>query len=433
MRKNTIDIITMGCSKNLVDSERLMRQFAANGYRVNHDPEQPEGEIVVINTCGFTGEAKKESVEMILQFTQARKEQKIKQLLVMGCLSERYRDDLKTFIPEVDRFYGKFDWKQLLADLGKPYHPELANERLLTTPAHYAYLKIAEGCNRTCAYCSIPLMTGPYQSRTIEDIETEVRSLVKRGVKELQLIAQDLTYYGKDLYKQYNLAGLLQRISDIEGVEWIRLHYAYPAHFPLDILPVMRTRDNICKYLDIALQHSSDRILQRMRRNITRRETIDLLKTIREEVPGIHLRTTFMVGFPGETAGEFAGLLDFVREMRFERLGAFTYSEEEGTYSAQHYPDRIGIKTKQQRLDELMRIQEGIAAETNEAKTGQTLKVIIDREESGFYIGRTEYDSPEVDPEVLIEKSEPLTVGNFYPIRITGTQAYDLLGKLLTT
>ncbi|MDR1526751.1 MAG: 30S ribosomal protein S12 methylthiotransferase RimO [Dysgonamonadaceae bacterium] len=432
MRKNKIDIITLGCSKNLVDSEVLMRQFAANGYIVNHDPEKPAGDIVVINTCGFIGSAKEESINMILNFTQARKEQQIKQLFVMGCLSERYRDDLKTLIPEVDRFYGKFDWKQLLADLGKPYHPELANERLLTTPSHYTYLKIAEGCNRTCAYCSIPLMTGKYQSRTIEDIEAEVRLLVKQGVKEFQLIAQDLTYYGKDLYKQYNLAGLLQRISGIEGVEWIRLHYAYPAHFPLDILPVMRTRNNICKYLDIALQHSSDTILKRMRRNITRRETIDLLKIIREEVPGIHLRTTLMVGYPGETAKEFSELLDFVREMRFERLGAFTYSEEEGTYSAEHYPDRIGTKIKQQRLDELMRVQESIAAEMNEAKTGQTLRVVIDREESGFYIGRTEYDSPEVDPEVLIDKSAPLTAGAFYPILITGAQSYDLLGKLST-
>jgi ribosomal protein S12 methylthiotransferase len=432
MRKNKIDIITLGCSKNLVDSEVLMQQFAANGYVVNHDPEEPAGDIVVVNTCGFIGSAKEESIHTILNFTQARKEGQIRQLFVMGCLSERYRDDLKALIPEVDRFYGKFDWKQLLADLGKPYRPELDNERLLTTPSHYAYLKIAEGCNRMCAYCSIPLMTGKYRSRTIEDIEAEVRLLAKRGIKEFQLIAQDLTYYGIDLYKQYKLAELLQRICDVEGVEWVRLHYAYPAHFPLDVLPVMRMRDNVCKYLDIALQHSSDAILQRMRRDITRKETVDLLQTIREEVPDIHLRTTLMVGYPGETAKEFAELLDFVREMRFERLGAFSYSKEEGTYSAQHHPDRIGTKTKQQRLDELMRIQESIATGVNEAKIGGTLKVIIDREESDFYIGRTEYDSPEVDPEVLVDKSSPLKVGTFYPILITGTQSYDLLGKLST-
>ncbi|MDR0540951.1 MAG: 30S ribosomal protein S12 methylthiotransferase RimO [Dysgonamonadaceae bacterium] len=432
MRKNKVDIITLGCSKNLVDSELLMRQFAANGYVVAHDPAETTGDIVVINTCGFIGDAKEESVNMILNFAEARKERRINKLFVMGCLSERYRDNLQSLIPEVDRFYGKFDWKQLLSDLGKPYRPELANERLLATPSHYAYLKIAEGCNRTCAYCSIPLMTGRYQSRKMDDIENEVRSLVKQGIKEFQLIAQDLTGYGHDLYNQYRLAELLQKISDIRGVEWIRLHYAYPANFPLNILPVMRTRENICKYLDIALQHGSDLMLKRMRRNITRKETVDLLKTIREEVPGIHLRTTMMVGYPGETAKEFAELLDFVREMRFERLGAFVYSEEEGTYAAQHYPDRMGAKTKQHRLDELMHVQETIASEINEAKAGQTLKVIIDREEPGFYIGRTEYDSPEVDPEVLIDKSAPLTVGGFYPIRITGVQSYDLLGKLST-
>ncbi|MDR2806303.1 MAG: 30S ribosomal protein S12 methylthiotransferase RimO [Dysgonamonadaceae bacterium] len=428
MRKNKIDIITLGCSKNLVDSEVLMRQFAANGYTVSHDPAETTGNIVVINTCGFINDAKEESIQMILNFAEARKERRINKLFVMGCLSERYRNDLQALIPEVDRFYGKFDWKRLLADLGSPYHPELANERILTTPSHYAYLKIAEGCNRSCAYCSIPLMTGPYQSREIEDIENEVRSLAKQGVKEFQLIAQDLTYYGKDNYKRYRLAELIERISDLQGVEWIRLHYAYPADFPLDILPVMRTRDNICKYIDIALQHGSDSVLKRMRRNITRQETVDLLKTIREEVPGIHLRTTLMVGYPGETAKEFAELLNFVREMRFERLGAFAYSEEEGTYAAQHYPDRAGAKTKQRRLDELMQIQETIASEINETKVGQTLKVVIDREEPGFYIGRTEYDSPEVDPEVLIEKNAPLTTGSFYPILITGTQSYDLLG-----
>jgi ribosomal protein S12 methylthiotransferase len=431
MKKNKVDIITLGCSKNLVDSESLMRQFAAAGYSVAHDPEKSAGDIVVINTCGFIDDAREESVDMILRFAGARKEGRIDKLFVMGCLGERYRDDLQTLIPEVDRFYGKFDWKQLLVDLGHTYRPELAHERILTTPPHYAYLKIAEGCNRTCAYCSIPLMTGTYRSRKMEDIEAEVRTLAQRGVKEYQLIAQDLTYYGKDLYRQDRLGELLQRLSAIDGVEWIRLHYAYPADFPMDILPVMRSHDNICNYLDIALQHGSDSILNRMRRRITRKETVELLQTIRREVPGIHLRTTMMVGYPGETGEEFAELLDFVREMRFERLGAFTYSEEEGTYAAQHYRDDIDPSVKQQRLDQLMRVQEAIATEINESKVGQTLKVIVDREESKFYIGRTEYDSPEVDSEVLIEKNIPLTAGDFYPVRITGVQSYDLLGKLL--
>jgi ribosomal protein S12 methylthiotransferase len=430
MKSNTIDIITLGCSKNLVDSELLMRQFAANGYTVAHDPAETSGNIVVINTCGFIGEAKEESIHMILEFAEARKTQHIKKLFVMGCLSERYREELQELIPEVDKFYGKFNWKELMADLGKSYYRELSDERLLTTPAHYSYLKIAEGCNRTCAYCSIPIITGEYKSRNIEEIEKEVRSLVKQGVKELQMIAQDLTYYGKDIYNKYNLADLVRRISDIEGVEWIRLHYAYPAHFPLDLLPVMRERDNVCKYLDIALQHSSDAILKKMRRNITKKETIQLLRTIREEVPGIHLRTTMMVGYPGETEADYADLLDFVKEMRFERLGAFPYSEEEGTYSAIHYKDTIEKEIKQQRMDELMAVQEHIAGEINEAKIGQILKVIIDREEPDYYIGRTEYDSPEVDPEVLIDKNSRLITGNFYPVKIIGTQLYDLLGSM---
>jgi ribosomal protein S12 methylthiotransferase len=432
MRNNKIDIITLGCSKNLVDSELLMRQFAANGYAVSHDPEETSGNIVVINTCGFIGDAKEESINMILEFAAARKTQHIKKLFVMGCLSERYREELKELIPEVDKFYGKFNWKELISDLGKSYYQELSNERLLTTPSHYSYLKIAEGCNRTCAYCSIPIITGKYTSKSIETIEQEVKSLVKQGVKEFQLIAQDLTYYGKDIYNQYNLAELVRRISDIAGVEWIRLHYAYPTHFPLDVLPVMREKENVCKYLDIALQHSSDAMLKKMRRNITKKETIQLLHTIREEVPGIHLRTTMMVGYPGETEEDFADLLDFVKEMRFERLGAFPYSEEEGTYSAIHYKDTVAKEIKQQRMDGLMAVQESIAAEISEAKTGQTLKVIIDREDADFYIGRTEYDSPEVDPEVLITKNRKLRTGEFYPVKITGTQLYDLLGNTLT-
>ncbi|GHT47340.1 ribosomal protein S12 methylthiotransferase RimO [Bacteroidia bacterium] len=431
MRNNKIDIITLGCSKNLVDSELLMRQFAANGYAVSHDPEETSGNIVVINTCGFIGDAKEESINMILEFAAARKTKHIQKLFVMGCLSERYREELKELIPEVDKFYGKFNWKELISDLGKSYYQELSNERLLTTPSHYSYLKIAEGCNRTCAYCSIPLITGKYTSKSIETIEQEVKSLVKQGVKEFQLIAQDLTYYGKDIYKKYNLAELVRRISDIAGVEWIRLHYAYPTHFPLDLLPVMREKENVCKYLDIALQHSSDAMLKKMRRNITKQETIQLLRTIREEVPGIHLRTTMMVGYPGETEEDYADLLDFVKEMRFERLGAFPYSEEEGTYSAIHDKDTVDKKIKQQRMDELMNVQESIAAEISEAKIGQTLNVIIDREDADFYIGRTEYDSPEVDPEVLIAKNRKLKTGEFYPVKITGAQLYDLLGSTL--
>jgi ribosomal protein S12 methylthiotransferase len=430
--KNAIDIITLGCSKNLVDSELLMRQFTANGYRVAHDPDEIKGDIVVINTCGFIGDAKEESINMILRFTEARRQNKIKKLFVMGCLSERYLDELKTEIPEVDHFYGKFNWKNLIADLGKSYYQELSNERILTTPSHYAYVKIAEGCNRTCSYCSIPLITGKYRSRSIEEIVEEVKSLVKQGVKEFQFIAQDLTYYGKDRYKKFNLAELVERVADLPGVEWIRLHYAYPARFPMDLLKVMREKNNVCKYLDIALQHSSDSMLQRMRRNISQQETIQLLNTIREEVPGIHLRTTLMVGHPGETEADFNDLLNFVKAMRFERMGAFPYSDEEGTYSNLHYEDNIDPEVKVQRMNDLMAVQEKIAFEINEEKTGKTMNVIIDREESDFYIGRTEYDSPEIDPEVLIRKTQPLAIGNFYPVLITGTQFFDLTGKIVS-
>lgn len=430
MTNNKVDIITLGCSKNLVDSELLMNQFQANGFVVRHDPSETAGNIVVINTCGFIGDAKEESVNTILEFAEARKKEKIQKLFVMGCLSERYLNELKELIPEVDKFYGKFNWKELIADLGKNYKTEIAGERVLTTPSHYAYLKIAEGCNRTCSYCSIPLITGKYKSRPIEDIENEVRFLAKKGVKELQLIAQDLTYYGKDLYKKFNIAELTERISDIPGIEWIRLHYAYPANFPLDLLRVMRERENVCKYLDIALQHSSNRMLKKMRRNINRDETIRLLRTIREEVPGIHIRTTMMVGHPGETEKDFEDMLEFVKELRFERLGAFPYSDEEGTYSNIHYRNVISRKTKNQRLDDLMSLQEEISSQISRSKTGKTLKVIIDREEPDYYVGRTEYDSPEVDPEVLIDKKKKLEPGNFYPIEIIETQSYDLMGTL---
>jgi len=429
LKRNKISIITLGCSKNLIDSELLMRQFIASGYTVEHDPEQASGEIVVVNTCGFIESAKEESIETILQFGEAKKRGKIRQLYVMGCLSERYTNDLQRLIPEVDKFYGKFNYRQLLTDLGKSFHGELASERLLTTPSHYAYLKIAEGCNRTCSYCSIPIITGKYKSRTIEEIANETQSIVNQGVKEINLIAQDLTWYGKDIYKRCSIAELVDKISDVEGLKWLRLHYAYPGQFPLDLLSVMAAKPNVCKYLDIALQHSSDRMLNLMRRKITRSETVDLLAEIRSVVPNIHLRTTMMVGHPGETEEDFDDLKSFIRQIRFERLGAFAYSEEENTYSARHYKDEVSSAVKQKRLGELMSIQEQIAAEINETKVGKTLQVVIDREESGFYVGRTEFDSPEVDPEVLITKDKELSVGEFYDVKIIGTEGLDLLGS----
>ncbi len=431
MIKNKIDVVTLGCSKNLVDSERLMRQLVANGYTVAHDAEAPNGDIVVINTCGFIGDAKEESVNMILSFAEAKKRNKLQKLYVMGCLSERYREELAAEIPEVDRFYGKFDWNGVITDLGKSYYKELEFDRSLSTPPHYAYVKISEGCDRTCSYCSIPLITGKYTSRPMEDIVEEVRHLVSEGVKEFQFIAQDLTYYGLDRYRSMKLPELIERVSDIPGAEWIRLHYAYPAHFPTDLLRVMRERENVCSYLDIALQHSSDRMLQRMRRNITQQETIDLIGRFRDEVPGIHLRTTMMVGHPGETEEDYLDLLDFVRETRFERLGAFPYSHEEDTYNDKHYKDDVPAEVKQERMERLMELQEEIALSVNEAKVGKTLKVIVDREDPEYYVGRTEYDSPEVDGEVLIGKEKSLTIGAFYPVKIHSALPFDLFGDLV--
>lgn len=431
MKKNRIDVITLGCSKNLVDSELLMKQLLANGYTVKHDLDKPEGEIAVINTCGFIGDAKEESINMILEFAEAKKARKLSKLFVMGCLTERYMDELKAEIPEVDNFYGKFNWKMLISDLGKSFKQDIALERSITTPKHYAYLKISEGCNRTCSYCSIPIMTGKHQSRPIEEIEEEVRNLVAVGVKEFQVIAQDLSFYGYDNYKQAKLPELIERIAKIEGVKWIRLHYAYPANFPYDLLRVMRENDNVCKYLDIALQHVSDNMLTKMRRNISKQATYDLMKRIREEVPGIHLRTTLMVGHPGETKKDFEELLQFVNDMRFERMGAFPYSHEDGTYAYDNYKDSISDATKQERMDLLMSAQEKIAFETNEEKIGKTLKVVVDKEESDYYIGRTEYDSPEVDPEVLIKKNKMLNIGEFYNVKITDTQSFDLYGEVI--
>lgn len=431
MKKNRIDVITLGCSKNLVDSEMLMKQLLANGYTVKHDPQKPEGEIAIINTCGFIGDAKEESINMILEFAEAKKERKLNKLFVMGCLTERYMDELKVEIPEVDGFYGKFDWKRLISDLGKSYNQDLALDRNITTPKHYAYLKVSEGCDRTCSYCSIPIMTGKHQSRPMEEIEEEVRRLVLEGVKEFQVIAQDLTYYGLDLYKKMELPTLIERIAKIKGVEWIRLHYAYPAKFPVDLLRVMRENDNVCKYLDIALQHVSDNMLSKMRRNITKQQTYDLLNKIREEVPGIHLRTTLMVGHPGETEADFLELMQFVKDIRFERMGAFPYSHEDGTYAYKHYEDAISDEVKQERMDDLMALQERIALDINEAKIGKILRVIVDKDEEDYYIGRSEYDSPEVDPEVLIEKNTKLKVGDFYNVRITAAQPFDLYGEVV--
>lgn len=431
MKRNTVDVITLGCSKNLVDSEKLMRQLQANGYRVTHDSDNPQGEIVVINTCGFIGDAKEESVNTILEFCQAKEEGRLKKVYVMGCLSERYLKELGEEIPQVDKFYGKFDWPELLADLGKAYCPEYSMERCLTTPAHYAYLKISEGCDRRCAYCAIPIITGRHVSRPIEDILDEVRLLVAQGVKEFQLIAQELTYYGMDICKRQMLPELVERMSEIPGVEWIRLHYGYPSNFPMDLLRVMRERKNVCAYMDIALQHISDRMLDRMHRHVSKEETCRLIEQFRQEVPGIHLRTTFMVGFPGETDEDFEELKAFVEWAKFDRMGAFAYSEEEGTYSAAHYPDDVPAEVKQARLDKLMAIQQRISAELNEQKVGKTLRVVIDRCEGDYYIGRTEFDSPEVDPEVLIDAREAvLEIGEFYDVRITAAEEFDLYASL---
>lgn len=430
--KNTeVDIVCMGCSKNLVDAERLAQQLDAVGYHTNFDPKRPKGKIVIINTCGFIGDAKEESIEQILKYAEAKKEGTIEKLFVMGCLSERYMKDLEMEIPEVDKYYGKFSWKDIVADLGAKYQEEKSSQRKISTPKHYAYIKIAEGCNQHCAYCAIPLITGKYQSRSMESIVAEVEWLVSQGVKEFQLIAQDLTYYGKDLYGEYKIAELVERISDVKGVEWIRLHYAYPTNFPYDLLRVIRERDNVCKYLDIALQHINDEVLKNMHRRISKEETVDLIKRIREEVPGICLRTTLMVGFPGETKEQFDELLDFVRETRFDRMGAFAYCEEEGTPSAK-MKDDVPQEEKERRVDVIMSMQEQIMTELTETKVGKTLKVIIDRSNDQYYIGRTEFDSPEVDTEVLIKKEDcgRLKKGEFYDVNIYGDDFGDLLGRI---
>ena len=421
----------MGCSKNLVDSELLMKQFEANGYHCVHDSKRPQGEIAVINTCGFIEDAKQESIDTILEFVERKKEGRLKKLYVMGCLSQRYQEELEKEIPEVDKFYGKFNYKQLLGELGKADVIACDGRRHLTTPHHYAYIKISEGCDRHCAYCAIPIITGKHVSRPKEEILQEVRNMVADGVKEFQVIAQELTYYGIDIDGKHHITELISEMADIPGVKWIRLHYAYPNQFPMDLLDVMREKPNVCNYLDIALQHISDHMLDRMHRHVSKQETIDLIKAIRERVPGIHLRTTLMVGFPGETDQDFKELMEFVAWAKFERMGAFAYSEEEGTYSAKHYEDDVPLDVKDRRLDQLMALQQDISAEVEEEKVGKVLKVIIDRKEGDYYIGRTEFCSPEVDPEVLIPADKRLRVGSFYQVKITSSEEFDLYGEIV--
>lgn len=430
MKKNQIDIVTMGCSKNLVDSELLMKQFEANGFICTHDSERPQGEIAVINTCGFIESAKEESINTILEFAERKKDGQLKKLFVMGCLSQRYKDELEKELPEVDRFYGKFNYKQLLTDLGQAEIPSCDGRRHLTTPPHYAYIKIAEGCNRRCAYCAIPLITGKHVSRPVEDVLQEVRELVQQGVKEFQIIEQELTYYGIDIYGECRISNLIDEMAKIPGVEWIRLHYAYPNDFPMELLDVIRRNNNVCKYLDIALQHISDRMLNRMLRHVTKKETIDLITEIRRRVPGIHLRTTLMVGFPGETEDDFNELLDFVSWARFERMGAFAYSHEDGTYSYEHYIDDVPEEVKQERLDRLMALQQEISAEIEAEKVGKTMKAVIDRKESDYYVARTEFSSPEVDPEVIIKTRRKLRIGEFYNVEITDSEYFDIQGQI---
>lgn len=430
MDKKRIDVISLGCSKNLVDSERLLKQLELSGFQAFHNSGNVDGDIVIINTCGFIGDAKEESINTILTYAEAKNEGRIKELYVMGCLSERYRDDLLAEIPEIDRIYGKFDWVNIVSDIIKRNPAIMPYDRVITTPSHYTYLKIAEGCNRFCAFCAIPLITGRYKSRPIEEILEEVRMLVGKGVKEFNVIAQDLSSYGLDIYKRLALPELIDRMAEIDGVKWIRLHYAYPSEFPYEILDVMARHSNVCNYLDIALQHINNDVLKNMRRHITKEETLALIRTIREKVPGIHIRTTLMVGFPGETEDAFNELKEFVREAKFERMGAFAYCEEDDTYAAKNFSDSIPQEVKESRLEKIMTIQEDVALESNQSKIGKTMTVVIDREEPDYFVGRTEFDSPEVDPEVLIDKDDRLTVGNFYDVEITEALPFELMAKL---
>lgn len=425
-----VNIISLGCSKNLVDTEMLLKQLDNAGYTTENDVEHSDADVVIVNTCGFIGDAKEESVNTILEQVERKKAGVIRQLYVIGCLSQRYGRELKEEIPEVDGFFGKFDWKGVMAKLGECFDEDIRNKRILTTPAHYAYLKISEGCNRTCSYCAIPIMTGKHKSREFEEIVDECRELVRGGVKEVLVVAQDLTYYGLDLYRKNRLAELIGRLSEIEGLEWIKLHYAYPAGFPLELLQVMREKPNVCKYLDIALQHCSDHMLQLMRRGIDKQQTKDLIRKIRREVPGIFLRTTLMTGHPGETEADFDELYEFVREMKFERLGVFPYSYEEDTYCDKHYQDDVPEEVKRDRAERIMALQAGISGALNHTLIGKTIRVLVDRWEDGYYIGRSEHDSPEVDPEIWIEAEAELKSGEFYEVEITGAEDYDLYGRI---
>ncbi len=421
----------MGCSKNLVDSEVLLSQLERGKFEVVHDSDEPGFDAVFINTCGFIHDAKQESVEMILDYVEAKKRGDIEKLYVMGCLSERYAGELKDELPEVDRFFGKFDLKAMVDELKVTYDPEYIYYRKITTPSHYAYLKISEGCNRHCAFCAIPKMTGEHKSRTIESLVKESRYLAKKGVKEILLIAQDLSYYGIDLYGENRLAELINQISEIDGIEWIRLHYLYPTKFPMEILPVMRENKKVCKYLDLPLQHITNQVLKQMKRNVTREATEALLKTIKEQVPGVVLRTTMLIGFPGETETDVAELKQFIEENKFERLGVFTYSHEEGTLAGERYDDSLSDAVKQRRADEIMEIQQSVSSLLNQQKIGQIYKVIIDKKEGDYYVGRTEFDSPEVDGEVLIISEKKLKQGDFVTVKITGAEDYDLFGKVV--
>ncbi|MBA4409193.1 MAG: 30S ribosomal protein S12 methylthiotransferase RimO [Odoribacter sp.] len=430
-KKQKINVVTLGCSKNLVDSEVLLNQLSMDGFEVVHDSNDTDSDIVVINTCGFIHDAKEESVNTIMEFVGAKGRGEIEKLYVMGCLSERYKLDLEKEVPEVDKFFGKFDMKAVVSELKATYRPEFIYERKITTPSHFAYLKISEGCNRVCAFCAIPGMTGKHKSKSLEDLVKEAKYLAKKGVREILLIAQDLSYYGIDLYGKGMLAGLIQKIAEIDGIEWIRLHYLYPTKFPMDILPLFNSIPKLCKYIDIPLQHSSNNVLKHMLRHVTTEETDALLLKIKEEVPGIAIRTTMLVGHPGETEDDFEQLKRFILKHKFDRLGTFTYSHEEGTYGYQKYKDDVPEEFKQARQEELMGIQQIISSQMNAAKVGQILKVIIDREDDEFFVGRTEYDSPEVDGEVLISKEVPLKKGQFYQIEITGSEEFDLYGRII--
>ncbi len=431
MKKKRVNVVTMGCSKNLVDSEVLLNQLERGKFEVMHDSNETDFDAVFVNTCGFIHDAKQESIDMILDYAEAKKRGEINKLYVMGCLSERYQNDLEKELPEVDRYFGKFDMKAMVDELKVTFHPEYIYERKITTPSHFAYLKVSEGCNRSCSFCAIPMMTGRHKSRTIESLVMEARYLAKKGVKEILLIAQELSYYGIDIYGKSRLTDLINLISEIDGIEWIRLHYLYPTKFPYEILPVMRENPKLCKYVDMPLQHIANPVLKNMMRHVTREETETLIKRIKEEVPGVVLRTTMLVGFPGETEADYDELKAFIEEMKFERLGVFPFSNEDGTYAHKHFKDDVPEEEKQGRADEIMEIQQQISADLNRQKVGKTLKVIIDKKEGEFYIGRTEFDSPEVDGEVLITSSGELRNGDFVNVKITGSEDYDLYGEVI--